>query len=289
MPYKKFEDASYFGKLFQNHRFKKMYSDYINGLMMRLYKPIGKWDNLHGAEGNRGVVNTGVSLEKAEMSKEVREFYISVYDNMDPQWSLLNYVNTHWTSLMHVVNIVNYWISTNQIKNEDFFTFESDWYRELDRLCAILNRTGQFIFMPDHNLKVFWRIMGAIARSTYYGNKGENKTLEYLSDLGDISDIVKSQPGQRVDTHRGVDIQFKLNGIPKKLQCKWIQRVNLRDGQFIFTVSNPKWYDVDFFSFVNDSVIFVFDTAKEGLRYKYIDGTGDFVFDERLLKFKKDI
>jgi hypothetical protein len=290
MAYKKFEDAKEFGKLFGNHRFKRSYSDFINGLMQRLYQPEGKWGRLLGAAGNYGIIDTNISLAKAPMNDEIRDFYADVYDNIDPKWSLLNYVNTHWTSFMHVMNTVNYWIDTKQIKNEDIFTFDSDYIRELDRLKPILNRTGQFIFMPDHNLNVFWKIMGAIAKSTYIGNLGENKTLESLAHLGDITDVVKSQPGLRVDTHGGVDMSFKLDGIKKTLQCKSFTNVNFTSGQFIFKdISNPGWYNVDYFSFVNRRNIYVFDTRSEGLVYRYNDATQSYIFDQRLLKYKLDL
>jgi len=62
--------------------------------------------------------------------------------------------------------------------------------------------------------------MGAIATTTYIGNLGENLTLESLTNLGNVTDIIKSQPSQKIDTHKGVDIRFKLNGVRKTLQCK---------------------------------------------------------------------
>jgi len=290
MAFEKFEDAREFGKLFGNPRFKRSYSDYINGLMQKLYQPEGKWGRLLGIEGNYGVIDTDYPLAKAPMSKEIREFYLSVHDNIDPKWSLLNYVNTHWTSFMHVVNTINYWISTDQVKNEDPFTFKNDHMRELDRLKSVLNRTGQFIFMPQENLNVFWKIMGAIATSTYIGNLGECMTLESLTNLGDVSEVVKSKPGQRVDTHGGVDISFKLDGIKKTLQCKSFTNAELRDGQYIFSnISNSGYYNVDFFSFVNRRNVYVFDTRKNGLVYRYNEGSQSYIFDQRLLKYKLDV
>ncbi len=290
MAFEKFEDAKEFGKLFGNPRFKRSYSDYINGLMQRLYQKEGNWGRLLGIEGNYGIINTNYSLAKAPMSKEIREFYLTVHDDIDPKWSLLNYVNTHWTSFMHVVNTINYWISTNQVKNEEPFTFKNDHMKELDRLKSVLNRTGQFIFMPQENLNVFWKIMGAIATSTYIGNLGECMTLESLTNLGDVSDVIKSKPGQRVDTHGGVDISFKLDGVNKTLQCKSFTSAELRDGQYIFSnISNSGYYNVDFFSFVNRRNVYVFDTRKNGLVYRYNEGSQSYIFDQRLLKYKLDV
>jgi hypothetical protein len=189
---------------------------------------------------------------------------------------------------MHIVNVVNYWIDTKQIKNEDYFTFNNNYFDELERLKSILNRTGQYILMPDSNLASFWKIMGGIATSTYIGNRGECATLESLAELGDISDVIKSKPGQRIDTHGGVDIRFKLNGVRKTIQCKSFMTVNLQDGQFIFSdVVGGKEYNVDFFSFVNKRSVYVFETNKEGLRYRFNLATGSYIFDQRLLKYKK--
>jgi hypothetical protein len=288
MEYKKFEDND-FANLFANHRFKREYSNYILGLLRKLYQPDGKWGKLLGAEGNYGVIDTEIPLDKAPMSKQVREFYISVHENKDPKWSLLNYVNTHWTSFVHIINVVNYWIDTGQITSESYFTFKNDPFKELERLKVILNKTGEYIFMPKQNLTTFWKIMGAIARTTYLGNIGENLTLEYISALGKITDIVKSQPGMRVDTLGGVDISFKLNGIKKTLQCKMFGEVKFADGQYSFLgISNPSEYNVDFFSFVNKRNVYLFDTQKDGLRYRLIPPR-TYVFDKRLLKFKFDI
>ena len=296
MPFKKFEDPRVFGKLFGNIRFKQSYSNHINTLMQRLYQPGGNWGRLLGVEGNRGVINTNYPLNKAfiylersgePLIDEIKEFYTDIHDLTDPKWSLLNYVNTHWTSFMHIVNTINYWISTGQIKNQLPFTFDNDYFNELDRLKTILNNQGQYIFMPHDNLNCFHKIMGAIARSTYIGNLGENKTLESLTELGNVSDVIKSRPGERVDTHGGVDIRFKLNGMNKTLQCKSFTRMFERDGEYVFSdISNSGYYNVDFFSFVNRREIYVFDTANDGLKYKFNDRTQSYIFDRSLLKYK---
>ena len=289
MPFKKFEDSREFGKLFGNLRFKRNYSNYINGLMQRLYQPIGMWGKLLH-DGNPGVIDTNYSLDKARMSKEIREFYSLVHDNTDPKWSLLNYVNTHWTSFMHVLNTINYWISTGQIKNEDLFTFKQNHMEELERLKSILNRVGQYIFMPHDKINCFYKIMGAIATSTYIGNLGESITLETLTNLGDISDVVKSTPGQRIDTHGGVDISFKLNGIKKTLQCKSFSIMNFRDGQYVFNnIGSPLDYKVDYFSFVNRGNVYVFDTQREGLKFTYDRRTQSYIFDQKLLRYKVEL
>ena len=290
MTYKKFEDPRTFGKLFGIYRFKKSYSDYINGLMQKLYQNERKWGNPLGLAGNYGIINTDISLAKAPMSNEIRDFYATVYDNTDPKWSLLNYVNTHWTCFMHIINVVNYWISKGQVKNQDYFTFDTDIFNELERLKTILNKTAQHILMPDSNLSTFWKIMGALATSTYIGNLGENKTLESLAHLGYVTDVIKSQPGLRIDTHGGVDISFKLDGVKKTLQCKSFTNVDYRDGQYIFSnISNSSWYNVDFFSFVNKRNIYVFDTKADGLKYSFHAGSQSYVFDKRLLKYKLEI
>lgn len=286
MAYQKFEDTTYLKKLFANTRFKKSYSDFINGLMTRLYKPTGNWGRLLGTEGDYGIINTDIPLDKAPMDDDIRRFYVAVYDNKDPKWSLLNYVNTNIYSFMHVVNTVNYWIDTKQIKDQDYFTFKTDYYVELERLKVILNKTGEFIFMPNHNLNVFWRIMGAIARTTYLGNLAESKTLETLSHLGDVSDVMKSKPGQRIDTHGGVDLSFKLNGIKKVLQCKMYNKVDYIDEQYIFYISAGGWYNVDYFSFVNNKNVYVFETKNNELTYRYREATQSYMFDKSLLKYK---
>lgn len=289
MSYKKFGDRD-FASLFANHRFKKAYSDYIIGLLRRLYQPLNMWGKLLGDEGNYGVINTDISLDKAPMSVQVREFYKRVHDNKDPKWSLLNYVNTHWTSFMIIVNVVNYWIDTNQIKNEDYFTFKDDPLKELDRLKVILNKTGEYLFMPQQNLKSFWKIMSAIATSTYIGNIGESLTLDSLSNLGKISDVIKSKPGMKIDILEGVDLQFKLNGVKKTLQCKVFYDMKHVNGYYYFNnISNPKMYDVDYFSFVSKKNVYVFLTREKNLVYRFKENTRTYIFDEKLLKYKIDI
>jgi hypothetical protein len=288
MPYPKIQDGA-IRKLFAIEKFKRSYSDHINFLMRKLYQNEGKWGKLL-ENGNYGVINTNVSLVRASMSKEIREFYVSVYSNTDPKWSLLNYVNTNYSSFAHVVDAINYWISTNQIKNEKLITFETNYFEELERLKKILNGVAKHIFMPDSNLNVFWRIMGTIATTTYIGNLSESITLASLSNLGNITDVVKSKPGQRVDTHGGVDISFKLNGINKKLQCKTFKKMFATSEKYIFSnISNPGEYKVDYFSFVNKKDIYVFDAYNNGSRYELDRNTQSFIFDRDLLKYKLEL
>lgn len=290
MEYIKFEDPKYFGKLFGNHRFKKSYSDYINGLMMKIYQPEGNWGRLLGTEGNYGVINTNIPLNMAPMENRIKKFYDEIYDNTDPKWSLLNYVNTHWTSFMYIVNSINYWISTKQVENNNYLTFSNNIYGDLDDMKKILNTTGEFIFKPKYNLNIFWKIMGAIATSTYIGNLGESLTLESLSLLGDVSDVIKSQPGMRLDTHGGIDISFKLNGIPKTIQCKSFTKMYRNEDEYVFpNISNSSWYNVDFFSFVNKNRIFVFSTRRDGIVYQFNRINQSYSFNERLLEYELKI
>jgi hypothetical protein len=281
----------YYKHLFgKNYRFKRSYSDFINGIMRRIFQPIGYWGKLLGAEGNYGVINTHTPLNKATMNDKIREFYIKVHDHTDPKWSLLNYVNTHYTAFVIIIDFMNELIDKNKIQNEDYFTFKDDIYDELERLKPYISKYGKYIFLAEYNLGVFWDIMGAIATTTYIGNRGENKTLETLAELGDITDIIKSRPGERIDTHGGVDLRFKLNGIRKTLQCKTFTNVKFENGQFIFkSISNPSDYDVDFFSFVSSDTIYVFDTKKNGLRYKFNEYSISYTFDQTLLRYKLNI
>ena len=300
-PYKKFTDPREFSKLFGNYRFKKSYSDFINVLMQKLYQPDGKWGRLLGVEGNYGIVNTNFSLAEAlnyvdkdeftsnDMAKEIRKYYTTVYGGSDPKWSLLNYVNTHWTSFMHISNNVNYWISTDQIKNEEIFPWAFDYMSELERFKSILLRSGQYLLKPMDNFKTFHKIMGAIAKSNYIGNLGECRTLWSLNELGNVTDVVKSKPGQKIDTHCGVDIRFKLDGVNKTLQCKSFKTMDFREGQYIFSNINSGTYDVDYFSFVNYRNIYLFVTQKDGLKYRYNLVNQSYIFDQRLLKYKIDI
>lgn len=290
MNYKKFEDPRYFGKLFGNYRFKKSYSDHINGLMMKIYEPDGNWGRLLGVEGNYGVINTNINLSKATIEDKIRNFYIEIYNNTDPKWSLLNYVNTHWSSFMHIVNTVNYWISTKQVDNNNYLTFSNNIFDDLNDLKRIMNITGEYIFKPKYNLNVFWKIMGSIATSTYIGNLGEFLTLESLSILGDVSDVIKSQPGMRLDTHGGIDILFKLNGIPKTLQCKSFTQIIENENNYIFpNISNSSWYNVDFFSFVNKRKIYVFLTKNKNITYEFNKYNQSYLFDKSLLQYEKNI
>jgi hypothetical protein len=287
--YKKFEDSREFGKLFANQKFKRSYSDFINWTMEKLYKPNGNWGRLL-QDGNYGVINTNFSLEKAPMSPQIREFYKKVHDNIDPKWSLLNYVNTHWTSFMHIINTINYWIDTKQIKNERPFNFQYDHFEELERLKSVLIRVDKYIFMPNDNLTCFHKIMGAIATTTYIGNLAENTTLESLSSLGHVTDVVKSKPGQRVDTHGGVDLRFKLDGVPKTLQCKACPTMIRQGNNYIFSdVSNPENYNVDFFSFVVKGVLYVFNTYRDGKRYIFDHNEITYTFDQSLLRYKLEL
>jgi len=286
MPFKKFDNERYFGKLFAIRKFRQDYSDFINGLLRRLYQTGGNWGKLI-QDGNYGVINTDYDLTKAPMNKEVRDFYASIYNNTDPKWSLLNYVNTNWSSFMHIVNTINYWIHTGQIKNEDPLTFQNNYFEELDRLKSILARYGEFIFFPSEKLTCFYKIMGAIATTTYYGNLGENITLKSLSRLGKISDVIQSEPGQLNDMYKGIDISFKLNGVKKTLQCKSFNNWMFTDERYVFlNISNPGWYNVDYFSFVSrgKGLLFVFDTRKNGVVYQ--EKIGSYIFDKDLLKYK---
>lgn len=279
--------------LFTIKRFKQNYSDFINNLMWRLYQN-GHWNKLLG-DGNYGIVNTEYSLEKlkyskdANLDKEIREYYVKVHDNKDPMWSLLNYVNTHWTSFAEIVDTLNYFIIKGYKNNNEkvLLNFDNDYFENLERVKYLMIKYAYDIFFPHDNLTIFYRIMSAIAKSTYIGNKGECLTMKYLSNIGEISDVIKSEPGQRIDTHKGVDVKFKLNGVKKTLQCKSFTDHEVVDNVHVFrNISNPGWYNVDYFSFVNskNGHIFVFDTTKNGL--KYTENRGAYVFDKDLLEFE---
>jgi hypothetical protein len=290
----RFNNPREFQKLFIIRKFKEDYVNFINDLMRKLYQPLNQWGKILG-DGNYGVINTNYSLEKVtydhtpeELIPEIKEFYINVYDNIDPKWSLLNYVNSHWTSFMYILNVINYWIETGQLKNQDIFTFKDNYFEELERLKSVLTHTGKYIFFPS---QCFYRILGAIETSIYRGNRGENITLQYLSELGEISDVVKSEPSASIDTFGGVDISFKLNGINKTLQCKSFNRWDNRDGKFIFyDISNPaRNYRVDYLSFVSNTkkLLFIFDTRNTETQYREKNAT--FYMDDCLLKTKVNL
>jgi len=276
--------------LFAIRSFRHEYSNFINDLLRKLYQNEGHWGKILG-DGNYGVINTNYDLTKAPMNDYVREFFTKVHNNKDPKWSLLNYVNTHWSSFAEIADSLNYFITKGYIKNEkELLNFDNNYFETLDNMKYLLTKTGRFIFLPQDNLTIFYRIMGTIATSNFYGNKAECITLESLTNLGEITDVIKSKPSQKIDTHQGIDIRFKLNGIYKTLQCKSFKDLEFVDGFYIFrNISNPGWYNVDYFSFVNssDKILYIFDTKKGGLRYK--ENKGSYIFDEDLLKFKMKI
>lgn len=280
-------DRTKIKSLFAIHSFKRDYSNFINDILQKLYQKEQKWSKLLG-DGNYGVIDTDYDLTKAPMNDEVRKFFVKVHNNKDPKWSLLNYVNTHYTAFSEIADTLNYWISKDFIKNQQSLDFNKDYFDNLEKMKYLLTRTDKYIFFPQEKLSIFYKIMGAIATTTYYGNKGECITLEHLSKFGDITDVIKSEPGQRIDTHQGVDIRFKLNGVPKTLQCKSFRDFEYVDGLYIFrNISNPGWYNVDYFSFVNREMLYIFDTRKGDLRYK--QHLAVYIFDEKLLKNKVKI
>jgi len=287
-------------ELFSIGSFKREYSDFINSLMMTLYK--GKnWKRLETG-GNFGIVNTDYSMVKAfqyleknsrpgnELIKDVKDFYIKVNGMKDPIWSLLNYVNTHFTAFGLIVEELNDYIRRGSFKGEKTpLDFRRNPFAELERMKKLLlaeQEPGVIcaneIFFPDRN--IFHKIMGSIAVTTYMGDYGECKMLENITKIGNVTDVIKSRPGQRIDTHGGVDIRFKLNGIPKTIQCKTYSVCIMEDEDYTFSnISNPGDYRVDYFSFVNKTLLMVFDANKGGISYERVGAK--YKFDRSLHKF----
>jgi hypothetical protein len=280
-------------ELFTIESFKKEYSNFINGLMPKLYTG-DNWKKL-AFDCNHGIVNTNYPMNKAfeylersrpgnKLVAEVKAFYAKVYQMKDPIWSLLNYVNTHFTVFRIIVDELNDYVAKGGFK--DFKTkldFTKNPFEELKTMKLMLEtRASQKIFLPVK--EIFYKIMGEIAMTTYIGDYAENKMLEHMTEFGNITDIIKSRPGQRIDTHRGIDIRFKLNGIPKTIQCKSYVRCVMEGQDYTFSnISNPGDYRVDYFAFVNRSLIFVFSANKGGVAYDRKGST--YKFDKSLYEF----
>jgi len=283
-------------RLFNISHFKEEYVPFINGIMEDLYAPT-HWGQLIEKGGMTGIINTDYSLGialttdsiKGRYEVEIREFYDRVYKNTDPKWSLLNYVNTHYTSFELIVELINRSITGGKIKNEDIFTFEYDYMEELDRIKPIILRYKEYLF-TDKGKLIFHKILGAIMFSTYLGDRNECISIKSLFRLGNITDVVQSMPGEKKDAFQGKDVIFKLNNVIKTLQVKTFTRMYIRDGKYVFLdISNAGYYNVDYFAFVGRNRLYFFETKKNNEVYVYNKATQAYSFDEKLFKYECEV
>jgi len=226
---------------------------YINLILEKcreIYLPLGKWNKLHG--DRYGVINTEYSLENIKLSSEKqKKFYFDLYKMIDTPWSLLNKIDTNYTTTAIIVDYImeKYKIDLIFSTGTDNITMKNNRL-SFDLLKKYLIIESKNILTPYGNdQEIFYEIMSALAWSYFTGEIAEEESIKNFREILGYKNFEKSKMGQFKDIKEGQD--FKADNL--SVQAKSFSRI-IKDLNFInFPNVQSKGYSkVNMFSFWND-------------------------------------
>lgn len=249
---------------------------YINLILRKLcrdiYLPLGKWNKLNGER--YGIINTGYSLKNIKMisGDRQREYYMREHNMMDTIWSLLNKIDTHYTTTAMIVHYImeKYKIDlifSTGIDNETMRNNRLSW--ELLEKYLILESKNILTPYGD-NPDIFNEIMSYLAWTYFVGEITEYESINNFRDILGYKKFIKSKMGQHKDIKEGKDFQADNDYVQSKSFTTII-----KDPSFISfpTVTSKGYEKVDMFSFWNDS-----DRSWFVFRNENVSENGHFTF-----------
>jgi hypothetical protein len=202
---------------------------YIRKTLKTIYEPNNKWvsSNEYG-----GVYNTEHPLDIGGRS-------------------LLNYLDTNYTSISILLN----WINNEIIKDQKYNQidlYNGILYDEIKKFFQMIYKYKFIIFNNDSD--ILNDIFIILNKTSKYGDYIEKMTINKLKEFNDISDIKQAKFGERLDMFGGIDITFKFNNKIWSIQCKsygLIKKSNNKKYYIISGISHAKDYTVNLYSFYN--------------------------------------
>ena len=254
-----FSDNAFFGKLYDTNTDVKW--AYRNGMDKILYDVFS----------NKWIANPG-------------EIYLpGFYDVEKPGRSLINNINTNYSTFCVLVNDINQVIK--QIPNKSPIDFKNktpkEQVRETERFLNAINYYKKRIF--DVNSSTFQNLIKVLDIREQQGRKRENTVSEVLVKNfgGSVTVEMVGGPGIKKDAIGGIDIKITLNGVTKTAQIKGYISMEINNDN-ITIIGNGiiGKYNTDWMIFENRGKVLIFDNKiKEIVDGKYIFPSNSLLYE----------
>jgi Fe-Mn family superoxide dismutase len=202
-----------------------------------------------------------------------------VYDFGTPGRSVLNKLNTNYSSFCILVNDLNVFLKSKNIQPISFSQDDKkQQLNEVDRFNKYLLMLKNRIFNLSTS-KTFQEIVKKLQETDKRGDKREDDTIIELRKIFINADVKKvGGLGNKEDMIDGVDAEIIIDGERKTAQIKPFTSIkDFSDTEYVVLgASAPKKYKTDFLVFNNPSKTFVFKNDNT----KIIDGNYVFPKDD---------
>jgi Fe-Mn family superoxide dismutase len=221
----------------------------------------------------------------AEYWKEKNEYepgsMSGIYDFGTPGRSVLNKLNTNYSSFCILMNDLNVFLKSKNIPEINFSHDDKrQQLNEVDRFNKYLLMLKDRIFNLETS-KTFQEIVKKLKDTDARGEKREDVTIIDLRKIFNTDKVSKiGGLGSEEDMISGVDAVIDLDGKRLTAQIKPFSGIKDfdEDSVMIFGASAPKMYKTDFMVFNNSSKTIVFKNTNT----KIIDGNYVFPKSERI-------
>jgi Fe-Mn family superoxide dismutase len=203
------------------------------------------------------------------------EIYIpGYYDLESPGRSLINNLNTNFSTFCVLVNDINQVIK--QIPNVLPINFKNktpeEQIKETERFLSAINYYKNRIF--DVNSSTFKNLLKILEIKERQGRERENNVSNVLvKNFGDnVSTEMVGGPGIKKDAIGGIDIKITLNGVTKTAQIKGYESMEKNDNNIVINGNGIVGkYNTDWMIFQRSGKVLIFDNKiKEISNGKYI-------------------
>jgi superoxide dismutase, Fe-Mn family len=202
-----------------------------------------------------------------------------VYDYEQEGRSVINKLNTNYSSFCVLVNDVNSYLKKYGIDPINFVNVTSETQlSEVERLNKYLVELRYKLFTPQSS--TFQNLMSTLDKTNKYGDETELSAVISLKEIFNTKKVFKvSELGNKKDMLEGVDAYIELPEGVKTTQIKPYGHITKKNGKIIITQSgNVKHYKTDYLVFHNPKIgTLVFENTNT----KIVDGK--YMFNETSL------
>jgi Fe-Mn family superoxide dismutase len=254
-------DNYYYGKLYDtNEKVKWTYRDGMDEILYKVFPD--KW-----------IANPG-------------EIYLpGYYDLEGPGRSLINNLNTNYSTFCILVNDINRVIK--QIPNKSLINFKnktpSEQIKETQRFLNAIDYYRNRIF--DTNSGTFKNLLEILDIREKQGRLRENNVSDALvKKFGDSVTIeMVGGPGIKKDAIQGIDIKITLNGSTHTAQIKGYSSMVIdNDKIIVYGSGNIGKYNTDWMIFEKGRKVLIFDNKIK----KIVNGNYEFPSDSLLYELQ---
>ena len=194
-----------------------------------------------------------------------------IYDFGTPGRSVINKLNTNYSSFCILMNDLNSFLKTKNIKPIEFSHDDKiQQLNEVDRFNNYLLMLKDRIFNVETS-KTFQEILRKLKDTDARGEKREDETIKDLKKIFKTENVSKiGGLGSEEDMISGVDAVIEKDGKRLTAQIKPFSSINDFDEKslVVYGASAPKMYKTDFLVFNNTGKTIVFKNTNT----KIVDG-----------------